>query len=89
MDCELIGTASVLLGGGRQHESDTVDPAVGIIMRKRLGDSVQRGEAFCTVHFNAAEQMEAARLIIEATIQVETVAPTAEAPLVRRIIRDN
>lgn len=88
MDCELIGVAGVLLGGGRQHESDNVDPAVGIVMQKKLGDAVQRGEALCTVHFNSAEQMEAARLIIERNIQVEAVAPTAQAPLVRKIIRD-
>ncbi|HVO78868.1 MAG TPA: thymidine phosphorylase [Candidatus Bathyarchaeia archaeon] len=88
MDCELIGVAGVLLGGGRQQESDAVDPAVGIVMQKKLGDPVQRGEALCTAHFNSAEQMEAARLIIERNIQVEAIAPTVRAPLVRRIIRD-
>jgi pyrimidine-nucleoside phosphorylase len=89
MDCELIGVAGVLLGGGRQSESDTVDPAVGIVMRKKLGDRVQQGEALCTAHFNSADQMEAARLIIERNIQVEAVAPKGELPLIRRIIRDS
>ncbi len=89
MDCELIGTAGVLLGGGRQGESDIVDPAVGIVMRKRLGDPVQQGEALCTMHYNSAERLEAARLILERTIQVEAVAPTRQAPLVRQIIHDN
>ncbi len=89
MDCELIGTAGVLLGGGRQSENDDVDPAVGIVMQKRLGDAVRQDEALCTVHYNSGEQMDAARLIIERNIQVEAVAPTGQAPLVRRIIHDN
>jgi pyrimidine-nucleoside phosphorylase len=89
MDCELIGVAGVLLGGGRQHESDAVDPAVGIVMRKKLGAPVQRGEALCTVHFNSAERMEAARLIIERNIQVEPTLSTERVPLIRRTIRDN
>jgi pyrimidine-nucleoside phosphorylase len=89
MDCELIGVASVLLGGGRQHESDDVDPAVGIVMQKKLGDPVQRGEALCTAYFNVAERMEAARLIIQRNIQVEGTLPTEPVPLIRRVIRDN
>ena len=55
-------------------------------MRKRLGDPVQQGEALCTVHYNSAERMEAARLILERTIQVEAVAPTRRATLIRQTI---
>jgi pyrimidine-nucleoside phosphorylase len=87
MDCELVGVASVLLGGGRQHESDAIDPAVGIVMRKKIGDRVDAGESLCTVHFNAPEQIEAARLIIERNIQVAATAPQNQ-PLIRKIISD-
>jgi pyrimidine-nucleoside phosphorylase len=89
MDCELIGVAGVLLGGGRQHESDVVDSAVGIVMNKKLGDPVQRGEALCRAHFNSAERMEAARLIIERNIQVEAAQPASPPLLIRRVIRDS
>jgi pyrimidine-nucleoside phosphorylase len=49
MECEQIGHASVLIGGGREHEHEAVDPAVGFILHKKLGDSVQAGESLCTV----------------------------------------
>jgi pyrimidine-nucleoside phosphorylase len=49
MECERIGHASVLIGGGREHEHEAVDPAVGFILHKKLGDSVQAGESLCTV----------------------------------------
>ena len=35
--CEQIGTAGVLLGGGRARKEDSVDPAVGIIVHKKVG----------------------------------------------------
>src|SRR5207245_4442056 len=44
MMCEQIGTAGVLLGGGRARKEDSVDPAVGIIVHKKLGDAVAGGE---------------------------------------------
>ncbi len=39
IECEQIGTAGVLLGGGRAKKEDSVEPAVGIIIHKKLGDS--------------------------------------------------
>ncbi|HET7824146.1 MAG TPA: thymidine phosphorylase [Anaeromyxobacter sp.] len=50
IDAEAIGLASVALGAGRARIEDRVDPAVGIVVHKKLGDRVARGEALCTVH---------------------------------------
>ena len=38
MHCEQIGTACVILGGGRERKEDSVDPAVGIVLHKKVGD---------------------------------------------------
>ena len=40
MQCEQIGTASVILGGGRERKEDSVDPAVGIVLHKKVGGRV-------------------------------------------------
>ena len=53
IECEQIGTAGVLLGGGRAKKEDSVDPAVGIIIHKKLGDRVTASDALCTVHYNS------------------------------------
>ena len=42
MQCEQIGTACVILGGGREHKEDSVDPAVGIVLHKKVGDRDRR-----------------------------------------------
>ena len=50
IDAEAIGLAAVALGAGRARVEDRVDPAVGIVVNKKIGDRVGRGEALCTVH---------------------------------------
>ena len=40
MQCEQIGTACVILGGGRERKEDSVDPAVGIVLHKKVGDRI-------------------------------------------------
>jgi pyrimidine-nucleoside phosphorylase/thymidine phosphorylase len=86
MMVEQIGTAGVLLGGGRAKKEDSVDPAVGIMVRKKLGDKVSSGEALCTVHYNSAERFEQARPLIAGSYKIEAAVPAAARPLVGRVI---
>src|SRR5712692_8081473 len=44
LQCEQVGTACVILGGGRERKEDAVDPAVGIVLQKKVGDEVSAGE---------------------------------------------
>ncbi len=50
IDAEAVGLAAVALGAGRARVEDRVDPAVGIVVHKKVGDRVSRGEPLCTVH---------------------------------------
>ena len=50
IDGEALGLAVVALGGGRQVESDLVDPAVGLGQVVRIGQSVQKGQPLAVVH---------------------------------------
>src|SRR5246127_3209352 len=43
LQCEQVGTACVILGGGRERKEDSVDPAVGIVLHKKVGDAVSAG----------------------------------------------
>lgn len=86
MMCEQIGTACVLLGGGREKKEDSVDPAVGIVVHKKLGDKVTVGEALCTVHYNSAERLENARPLILQSYTIEAQPPKLQRKLVYRVI---
>jgi pyrimidine-nucleoside phosphorylase len=86
MMVEQIGTAGVLLGGGREKKEDSVDPAVGIMVHKKVGDKVSKGEALCTVHYNSAERLERARPLIEQSYTIQAASPAQLRPLVGRVI---
>lgn len=47
-----IGVDSMLLGGGRQKANDKLDYAVGIMLNKKIGDSVEKGEPLLTIYSN-------------------------------------
>jgi len=51
LQCEKIGTACVVLGGGRERKEDSVDPTVGIVLHKKVGDTVSAGEPLATIHY--------------------------------------
>ncbi len=85
MHCEQIGTACVILGGGRERKEDSVDPAVGIVLHKKVGDPATAGELLATVHFNDEGRGERARQLIAASYRVGATRPQAR-PLVHRVI---
>ncbi|MEC0696024.1 pyrimidine-nucleoside phosphorylase [Bacillus atrophaeus] len=47
-----IGVAAMLLGAGRATKEDDIDLAVGIMLRKKVGDKVEQGEALVTLYAN-------------------------------------
>jgi pyrimidine-nucleoside phosphorylase len=86
MQCEEIGTACVILGGGRERKEDSVDPAVGIVLHKKVGDRVTSGEALATIYYNAESKAARARQLIEASCLVSDAPPAAKRPLIHRVI---
>jgi pyrimidine-nucleoside phosphorylase len=49
-DAEGVGRAAMLLGAGRAHVADTIDPAAGLVLAVRVGDRVEEGTLLCTMH---------------------------------------
>jgi len=85
IQCEDVGTACVILGGGREKKEDSIDPAVGIVLRKKIGDRVSAGEPLCTIHYNSESRAAQAMPLIERSYQI-TETPPAKTLLVRKII---
>jgi pyrimidine-nucleoside phosphorylase len=84
--CEQVGTAALLLGGGRSKKEDVIDHAVGLEIQKKIGDAVGVGETICTVHYNADERLADALTLLR---DAYTIGATRVAPpkLVRRDIQ--
>jgi len=84
--CEQIGTACVVLGGGREKKEDSVDPAVGIAVHKKIGDSVAAGEPLCTVHCHSDAQAARAVQLLKASYAISDTAPVHRPALIHRAI---
>jgi pyrimidine-nucleoside phosphorylase len=89
MQCEQIGTACVILGGGRERKEDSVDPSVGIVLHKKVGDTIARGEAIATIHYNSEDRAARARQLVESSIEVSDSSAVRMAPLIHRVIGRN
>jgi pyrimidine-nucleoside phosphorylase len=85
IQCEAIGKASVLLGGGRESEGDAVDPAVGIVLHKKVAQPVKAGEPLCTIHYNSQARLDRVRPLIEQSFEIGD-APPEPRLIVRQII---
>jgi pyrimidine-nucleoside phosphorylase/thymidine phosphorylase len=86
VQCEQIGTACVVLGGGRERKEDSVDPSVGIVLHKKVGDSVSAGELLATIHYNAETRADRARQLLEESYRITESPPHEKRPLIHRVI---
>lgn len=60
MDTEKCGIASVLLGAGRETKDSEVDLSAGILLHKKTGDCIAKGEVLATMYASKQELFAAA-----------------------------
>ncbi len=89
IQCEQVGIACVVLGGGREKKGDAVDPAVGIVVHKKVGDAVKSGEALCTIHYNSDSRLAEARRLLEQSYSIRPARPVKTRPLIHSVIGEN
>jgi pyrimidine-nucleoside phosphorylase len=89
IQCESIGTACVILGGGREKKEDSVDPAVGISLHKKVGDRVVADESLCTIYYNSEALAIRAKNLIEESYRIANAPPAQKRPLIHRVIQDS
>jgi pyrimidine-nucleoside phosphorylase len=82
--CRAVGHAGMLLGAGRETLDSRIDPAVGVVLHKKVGDLVVHGEPLMTVHVNDRSRLEQALDLLRRSVQVGVEAPPA-VPLVREV----
>ena len=68
IDALKVGQASVLLGAGRTTKEDEIDHSVGILVHKKIGDKVIKGDKIATIYSNGTKTNEALELLLEAYV---------------------
>lgn len=82
-----IGIACMTLGGGRENKESTIDHGVGIILTKKISDTVKKGETLALIHANSKEKAVLASGLIKNAYQIAK-EPAKKAPMVKCIIRE-
>ncbi len=59
--CDEVGICSLLLGGGRETKESVIDLSVGIVLQKKVGDYVKKGDVLAYLHSNDDKKEEQAR----------------------------
>ena len=71
MEADDIGVAAMLLGAGRATKEDEIDLAVGIVLTKKIGDPVQKGEPLAIIHSNT-ENVDHSLALIQNHIHIRS-----------------
>jgi pyrimidine-nucleoside phosphorylase len=83
--CRAVGQAAMLLGAGRETVDSRIDPAVGLILHKKVGDPVEAGEPLITLHVNDRQRLDESLSLLKAAIRVERQA-AVPGPLIRAVL---
>ncbi len=81
VDTEGIGKASLLLGAGRNTAEEEIDPVAGILLRKKTGDPVVKGDVLAELRTSDKKRLKAAKEALLAATVISKEAPPPE-PLV-------
>ena len=80
-----IGYAAKALGAGRERKEDKIDLSVGIVMKKRLGDRVKKGEPLLTMHVSEISDVPRAEALAREAFRFTDTKP--ETPeLIRGVV---
>ena len=89
MDTEKCGIASMILGAGREKKEDTIDYSAGVIIHKKIGDYVKRGDLIASLYSSSEEKcINSSRLLGEA-IKISSAEPVVKPIVLARVTKDS
>lgn len=85
-DAEKIGLASVILGAGREKKGDPIDSSTGIVLKKKTGDRVEKGDTLAIFYTDDESKIEEAKREFFEAFTFGNKKPPAQK-LIYRIIK--
>ena len=64
LEAEAVGRACIALGGGRQTKDSEIDLSVGVVLHKKVGDYVNRGDSLLAIHARDLQSAKEAEAIL-------------------------
>jgi pyrimidine-nucleoside phosphorylase len=83
VECEQLGLALAILGGGRETKESTIDYGVALEFHRRIGDRVAQGAPLVTIHYNDDARLAEAKTMISASYRIKPDEPSFKPMLIR------
>ncbi len=86
MNAERVGESCVLLGAGRQTKEDVLDLGAGIILHKKAGDAVCKGDCIATLYASSSERLENAKKVFLSAITYAKETPKMQSLIYKTVL---
>lgn len=83
--CAEIGMCSLILGGGRETKESAIDLSVGLMLHKKTGDAVRKGEPLAMLYANDKDKLAQAKARLLNAYSIGD-APVEKKPLIKGIV---
>ncbi len=88
MDTKECGIASCILGAGRETKEDVIDYSAGIVLKKKTGDKIKKGDVLAVLYGNKEEKIQPAEEQFLKALKVEDTEPETEKLIYARVTDD-
>ena len=85
MDTERCGIASMELGAGREKKEDPIDYSAGIVLRKKVGDFVRKGEVLASFYSSEESKCRTAEQTFTQALSIQDARPKQTALIYARV----
>lgn len=89
MDTEKCGVASMILGAGREKKEDTIDYSAGVIIHKKIGDYVKRGDLIASLYSSSEEKCVSSSRLLGEAIKISSAEPVVKPIVLARVTKDS
>lgn len=86
MDAAVIGKTASVLGAGRETIADSIDHTAGILLRKKTGDEVEKGETIAVFYTSKEDKIDTAKEMFDSALDYSAEKPE-EKPLIYGIVK--
>ena len=89
MNAEKIGITSVILGAGRETKDSQIDFSAGIIINKKYGDKIAKGDTLATFYTSQKEKISDAEKIYRSALEIKNTQPKKIPLVLARVEKNN
>ena len=86
IEAEKVGLLCMHLGGGRETKDSEIDLSVGVVLHKKVGDRVNKGDSIATIYASDTERANSAARMLHECYELSD-SPVVRPPFIKAIIK--